>query len=206
MNQCYYLILCKKKIIICQVHVSKYQLPKEGKDFIVSYVTDSGLSWQHPQHCSCYLTNPLPFLPASQHFRACIVFHSIAFAGTSQKRDNTLISTIPLPMGFPGGSVVKNLSVVQEMQVQSLDREEPLKQEVTAHSSILAWEILWTEQPHGLQSMGSPRVEEDLATKQQQPCLPVLEAISSHCLSFTLLFLLLSVIPFMPGLEELSQQ
>ena len=54
--------------------------------------------------------------------------------------------------------------------------------------------------------MGSPRVEDDLAIKQQQqPCLLVLEAVSSHCLSFMLLFLLLSVIPFMPGLEELSQ-
>ena len=116
------------------------------------------------------------------------------------------MSTIILGVGFPGGSVVKNLSVVQEMQIQSLDREEPLKQEVAVHSSILAWEMPWTEQRHGLQSMGSPRVEDDLAIKQQQqPYLPVLEAVSSHCLSFMLLFLLLSVIPFMPGLEELSQ-
>ena len=37
------------------------------------------------------------------------------------------MSTIILGVGFPGGSVVKNLSVVQEMQIQSLDREEPLK-------------------------------------------------------------------------------
>ena len=68
---------------------------------------------------------------------------------------------------------------------------------MAAHSSTLAWEIPWTEQPCGLQSMGSPRVEDNLTTKPQQPC--------SHCLSFTLLFLLLSVIPFMPCLEELSQ-
>ena len=40
-----------------------------------------------------------------------------------------------------------------------------------AHSSILAWEIPWTEEPGGLQSMGSQTVRHDLATKQQQPLL-----------------------------------
>ena len=48
---------------------------------------------------------------------------------------------------FPGGSVVKNLPAVQEMQetwVQSLGWEDPLEEEMAAHSSILAWEIPWT--------------------------------------------------------------
>ena len=40
------------------------------------------------------------------------------------------------------------------MQVQSLGQEDPLEKEVTPHSSILAWEISWTEEPDGLQSMG----------------------------------------------------
>ena len=40
--------------------------------------------------------------------------------------------------------------------------------EMTTHSSILAWEIPWTEEPGGLQSMGSQRVGHDLAIKQQQ--------------------------------------
>ena len=57
-------------------------------------------------------------------------------------------------MGFPGGSVVKNLPAKQEMQAQSLGQEDPLEKEVAAHSSILAWEIPWTEGPEGLQSMG----------------------------------------------------
>ena len=57
--------------------------------------------------------------------------------------------------GFPGGSVVKNLSVKQEEQVRSLGQEDTLEQEMATHSSILAWEIPWTEQPGGLQSMGS---------------------------------------------------
>ena len=65
--------------------------------------------------------------------------------------------------GFPGGSVVKNLSVKQEEQVRSLGQEDTLEQEMATHSSILAWEIPWTEQPGGLQSMGSQRVQHDCA-------------------------------------------
>ena len=53
---------------------------------------------------------------------------------------------------------VKNLPAVQETQVQSLGWEDPLEKEMTIHSSILAWRILWTEEPRGLQSMGSQRV------------------------------------------------
>ena len=52
--------------------------------------------------------------------------------------------------GFPGGSVVKNLPAMQEMQVQPLGQEDPLEELMAAHSSILAWRILWTEEPGGL--------------------------------------------------------
>ena len=45
------------------------------------------------------------------------------------------------------------------MWVQSLGQEGPLKNEVTPHSSILAWEISWTEEPDGLQSMGSQKLD-----------------------------------------------
>ena len=51
---------------------------------------------------------------------------------------------------FPGGSVVKNLPVKQETQVQSLGWEEPLEKEMATHSSILAWKVPWTEEPGGL--------------------------------------------------------
>ena len=60
-------------------------------------------------------------------------------------------------MGFPDGSMVKNPHTMQEMQemwVQSLGLENPLEEEMTTHSSILAWGIPWTEKPGGLQSMG----------------------------------------------------
>ena len=49
----------------------------------------------------------------------------------------------------------------QEMQVQSLGWEDPLEKEMATHSSILAWKIPWTEEPGGLQSMGSQRVRHD---------------------------------------------
>ena len=59
---------------------------------------------------------------------------------------------------------VKNLPAMQETQetgVQSLDGEELLEKEMVTHSSILAWEIPWTEKPGRLQSMGLQRVGHD---------------------------------------------
>ena len=50
--------------------------------------------------------------------------------------------------------MVQNLPAKQEMQAQSLGQEDPLQKEIAAHSSILAWEVPWTEGPEGLQSMG----------------------------------------------------
>ena len=57
--------------------------------------------------------------------------------------------------------LVKSLSAIQETRVQSLGWEDPLEKEVATHSSILAWRIPWTEEPGGLQSMGSQRVGHD---------------------------------------------
>ena len=54
--------------------------------------------------------------------------------------------------------MVKRLPTMQETQVQSLGREGPLEKEMAIHSNTLAWKILWTEEPGGLQSMGSQRV------------------------------------------------
>ena len=57
--------------------------------------------------------------------------------------------------------MVKRLPTMLETRVRSLGREDPLEEEMATHSSILAWEILWTEEPSGLQSMGSQRVGHD---------------------------------------------
>ena len=64
---------------------------------------------------------------------------------------------------------IKNPPAMQETQVQSLGGEGPLEKEMATHSSVLAWEIPWTEEPCGLQFMGSQRVRHDLATKPLPP-------------------------------------
>ena len=63
--------------------------------------------------------------------------------------------------------MVKNLPAVQQTRVQFLGREDSLEEEMTTHSSILAWEITWTGEPGGLQSTGSEGVRQDRVTKQQ---------------------------------------
>ena len=54
---------------------------------------------------------------------------------------------------------------MQETQVQFLGQEDPLEKEMATHSSILAWEISWTEETGGLQFVGSQRVRHNLATE-----------------------------------------
>ena len=54
---------------------------------------------------------------------------------------------------IPIAQVVKNLPAVRETWIRSLGQEDPLEKEMATHSSILAWRILWTEEPGGLQSM-----------------------------------------------------
>ena len=56
---------------------------------------------------------------------------------------------------------VRSLPAMQETGVQSLGQEDPLEKEMATHSSILAWENLWTDKPGRLRSMGSQRVGSD---------------------------------------------
>ena len=62
-------------------------------------------------------------------------------------------------LGLPGSSLVKNLPAKQETQVQSLGREDPMEKAMATHSSILAWEIPWIEEPGRLLSMGSQELD-----------------------------------------------
>ena len=64
-------------------------------------------------------------------------------------------------VGFSGDSDIKNLPAMQETRVWPLGQEDPLKKGMATHSSILDWRIPWTEEPRGLQSMGSQRVGHD---------------------------------------------
>ena len=74
------------------------------------------------------------------------------------------VSFIPLLWGgrdscsFLVAQTVKNLPAMPETWVQSLGWKEPLEEEMATHSSVFAWEIPWTEEPGGLQSMGLQRV------------------------------------------------
>ena len=67
--------------------------------------------------------------------------------------------------------MVRNLTPKQEKRVQSLDWEDSQEKGMATHSSVLAWEIPWTEEPGGLQFMESERVRHDIDTKEQQQLL-----------------------------------
>jgi len=62
-----------------------------------------------------------------------------------------------ISFGFPGSSVVKNLPAKQKTWVSSLGHEDPLEKEMATHSSILAWQIPWTEEPGGLKVLQKSR-------------------------------------------------
>ena len=69
-----------------------------------------------------------------------------------------------MPVTFPSSNfwvaqMVNHLPAMQETQVQSLGQEDPLEKEMALHFSILAWEIPWTEDPDGLQSMGPQKLD-----------------------------------------------
>ena len=72
-----------------------------------------------------------------------------------------ILSTVTNFLGFPGVLAVKNLPATQENLFGSLGREDPLEKGMATHSNILAWRIPWTEEPGGLQSMGSQSVRHD---------------------------------------------
>ena len=84
---------------------------------------------------------------------------------SSAPAPSLFLLTVPL-WGFPGSSVVKNPLAIQETQVQTLGREDPLQKEITTYSSILAWKNAQKEKPGGLLSMGLQRVRHNLVTKQ----------------------------------------
>ena len=68
---------------------------------------------------------------------------------------------IHISKDFPGGSDSKASAYNVGDLVQSLSREDPLEKEMSTHSSTLAWDIPWTEEPGGLQSSGSQRIGHD---------------------------------------------
>ena len=113
---------------------------------------------------------PPPIARPPQAGEPDVGFRTFTAVGEPLWYNHFLVCGLPTRhVGSLGGSVVKkkkNLPAVQETWVWSLDHEDPLRREkkMAAHSSILAWRALWTEEPSGLQSMESQRVGHDWAT------------------------------------------
>ena len=80
--------------------------------------------------------------------------------GLAERFWNSQLSTLNFWASLMA-QTVKNPPAMQENWIQSLGREDPLEKGMATHSSILAWRILWTEEPGRLQSMGSQRVGQD---------------------------------------------
>ena len=78
---------------------------------------------------------------------------------------------VPPPVVIPVAQLVKNPPAVQRTWVPSLGREDPLEEGMETHSTVLAWRIPGTEEPGGLQSMGSQTVGHARASKQQQEAI-----------------------------------
>ena len=67
--------------------------------------------------------------------------------------------------------MLETLPAMQETRVRSLGQEDPLEEDVATHSSILAWEIPWTEEPGGLQPIGSQRIGPRLKQLSMKACM-----------------------------------
>ena len=72
---------------------------------------------------------------------------------------------------------IKNLPAMQETQVLSLGQEEPLEEEMSTHSSLLAWRIPWTEESGGLQSMGSKELD-----RTEKACIYTADSVAPDSL------------------------
>ena len=77
---------------------------------------------------------------------------SVSFLTEKKKLMENFFNSLTEKTGFPSGSAIKNMPAMQETQVRSLGQEDPLEEEIATDSSIVAWEIPWTEDPGGLQS------------------------------------------------------
>ena len=97
------------------------------------------------------LTLSLCYYMAVQYLPVRVFIHPYHFSPIDKHLDYFFFFCLCIQsvLGFSGVSVVKNSPIMQVMQVQSLGWEEPLEKEMATHSSILAWEIPWTEKPGG---------------------------------------------------------
>ena len=115
---------------------------------------------------------PTPvFLPGESRDRGAwwAAVYGVAQSWTQLKRLSSSSSSIHIHVSIllqkaPVAQMVKSLPAMQDTQVRSLGQENPLEKGMGTHSSILAQRIPWTEEPGGLQSMGSQKVIHDRMT------------------------------------------
>ena len=128
---------------------------------ILWFCTETSLPWETcptPKPCSnqpltelCFLwalTTLYPSISFRYDIFVDIIYYSTFYICYGTWKN---IVYIMYSVGFPRGSVVKNPPAKKETWVWSLGREDPLEKEIATCSSILAWEIPWTEEPGGLQ-------------------------------------------------------
>ena len=135
-------------------------LYSEGQEVSADFLSSPGSPNFAKMHTSAL--NLMPFLINNSLLSNCTPAHCLHYAECLPRSRLTFLwQAIPggprLCQGFPGGSMLKNPPAMQETQVLSLGWEEPLEKGMATHSRILAWEIPGTEEPGGLQSVGSQK-------------------------------------------------
>ena len=123
--------------------------------------TGRGVTLRHhyAKKASCRVLCLLFCIRNGKEKHVCSSKHRIFQKGTKETRNSSCLWVRKL--GFPGGAVVRlSMQETQATQVRSLGREDPLEKNMATHSSILAWEIPWTEAPVGYSSWGCK--EQDL--------------------------------------------
>ena len=118
-----------------------------GHDLFISTFTFSLLYSPTLTSVHDYWKNPQLWLHGALSAKWCLFFNTLS------RFETTLLA-----------QTVKCLPAMRETQVQSLGQEDPREKGMAPHSSTLAWRILWTEEPGGLQSLSSQRVRHDRAT------------------------------------------
>ena len=107
----------------------------------------------------CFLSN---CIPTTQGYKSLVSVVSFLALGKMQwKFWNKDLEVLQLKHHSLMAQMVKNLPAMRETRFQSLGREDLLEKEMATQFSILAWRIPWTEEPGGLQSVGSERVRHD---------------------------------------------
>ena len=132
-----------------------------------------------------HFSKPHFFLISSRHWQFyCPLVIVISNYNSHNWLQQLRLIIVHMKLPICWAQMVKNLPAVQVTQVQSLGWEDALEKEMATHCSILAWRIPWTEEPCGLQSMGSQRVGHDWATNTSI-CCPAQHIMSLCCFSFT---------------------